>query len=110
LPKSDRVFPDENNRRTLVSKRPPAKPARPAKKAPAKLDTVALIDCGSGDLFELVEHPKPGVYTVNRSIKPKKLPSGKFSITEWVCLVSGLARLSDAFRAMADEIDRVDQR
>jgi hypothetical protein len=100
-----------------VSKRPPAKPARPAKKAPARPpvaatepDIVATIDCGGGDLFELVEHPKPGVYTVNRSIKPKKLPSGKFSITEWVCLVSGLAQLSDAFRAMADEIDRVDQR
>jgi hypothetical protein len=100
-----------------VSKRPPAKPARPAKKAPAKPpaattepDIVALIDCGCGDLFELVEHPKPGVYTVNRSLNPRKLPSGAFRITEWVCLVSGLARLSDAFRAMADEIDRVDQR
>jgi hypothetical protein len=92
------------------ARRPSARPAKKAPARPPEPDTVALIDCGGGDLFELVEHPKPGVYTVNRSLNPRKLPSGAFRITEWVCLVSGLGRLSDAFRAMADEIDRVDQR
>jgi hypothetical protein len=30
-------------------------------------------------------------------------------VSEWRCLSTGIERLSDALRAVADEIDRVDQ-
>jgi hypothetical protein len=92
-------------------KRPASKPAAPAK-APEppveSTDVVAVIDCGAGDVFELVEHPGPGHYAINRSLNPRQLPDGGFDVSEWMCLASGIGRLSDALRATADEIDRID--
>jgi hypothetical protein len=37
------------------ARRPSARPAKKAPARPPEPDTVALIDCGGGDLFELVE-------------------------------------------------------
>lgn len=87
-----------------------AKPLRPPVEGKGT-DIVVTMDLGYGDLFELVEveHPDPGHYAINRSVNARQRKDGKYDVDEWCCLVTGITRLSDALRAVADEIDRVDQ-
>ena len=92
------------------AKKGKAKPLAPPVKATAA-NTVVMMDLGYGDLFQLieVEHPDPGHYAINRSVNARQRRDGKYDVSEWCCLSTGITRLSDALRAVADEIDRVDQ-
>jgi hypothetical protein len=85
-----------------------AKPLGPPVKATAA-NTVVVMDLGYGDVFELVEQVELETYAINRSVNAKQRKDGDFDVSEWRCLSTGIERLSDALRAVADEIDRVDQ-